>query len=114
MTIPSKKLTEERIRRAYYQDIVYYVCNALDRFYNSKTVCGTSARPTTHVQERLKEVLAKAHSYTTRERIIHLAERGNVGVWVWGNDEHDHLESLTCPILISADHLRELLAKIPK
>jgi hypothetical protein len=38
---------------------------------------------------------------------------GDVGVWVWGGDGQDHPESLTCPVLMSAEQLRELLAKIP-
>lgn len=32
-------------------------------------------------------------------------------VWYWLGDGNDHLESLTCPILIEASELRELLEK---
>lgn len=31
-------------------------------------------------------------------------------VWTWQGDSEDHLESLTCPVLIGAGDLRELLA----
>ena len=31
------------------------------------------------------------------------------GVWHWGGDEHDHLESLTCPVLIAAADLRAII-----
>ncbi len=108
-----REQSQETNRRVYYQNIVYHVCNALDEFYREKTVCGTAEQPTTHVQERLKEVLELARGCQLRERVVRLAESGMHGVWVWTGDGHDHPESLTCPVLISADHLRELLAKIP-
>ena len=31
-------------------------------------------------------------------------------VWFWQADEEDHVESLTCPVLIPAEALRKLLA----
>jgi hypothetical protein len=33
----------------------------------------------------------------------------NKDYWCWGNDEHDHLESLVCPIVITADDLRSIV-----
>lgn len=105
--------SEERRRRVYYQDLVYHVCDSLDRFYPSKTICGTADAPTTHLQERLKVVLDSAWGHAIRQETVRLAERGDVGVWVWGGDGNDHLDSLTCPILICAEQMRELLGKIP-
>lgn len=38
--------------------------------------------------------------------------RASIGeVWHWQGDGEDHLESLTCPVLISADDMRELIGK---
>lgn len=105
--------TEEKRRRVYYQDIVYHVCNAMKRFYPTETVCGTAEQPSTHLQERLQELLNLAWGHTIRQQTVKFAERGDIGVWVWGGDGDDHPESLTCPILISAEQMRELLAKIP-
>lgn len=37
-------------------------------------------------------------------------QRERIGeVWLWQGDGEDHLESLACPILITADQLREEL-----
>ena len=36
------------------------------------------------------------------------------GVWLWQGDEEDHLESLSCPILIDAQDLRDLLGEVKK
>ncbi len=47
----------EKRRRVYYQDIVYAVCNKLDRVYVPKCVCGTVDSPTTQVQERLESLI---------------------------------------------------------
>jgi hypothetical protein len=41
----------------------------------------------------------------------HALHRERIGeVWYWQNDEYDHLDSLTCPVLIEANDLRELVA----
>lgn len=31
-------------------------------------------------------------------------------VWIWQNDEEDHPESLTCPVLMSVEHVRAFVA----
>jgi len=49
----------EKDRRIYYQDIVYEVCNILDKANTSnRIVCGTVEQPTTEVQDKLREMLA--------------------------------------------------------
>ncbi len=48
--------TEKR-RRIYYQDIVYHVCNALDRRFGGVTRCGTWADPSTEVQEKINRLV---------------------------------------------------------
>lgn len=54
-----KTLEDENRRRVYYQDIVYAVCNILDRRFGSKsrTVCGTVSEPSTEVQDRCEELV---------------------------------------------------------
>jgi hypothetical protein len=51
-------LDEEKSRRIYYQDIVYAVCNALDRIDGRKPgqgiVCGTFDSPSDQVQRRME------------------------------------------------------------
>lgn len=46
----------EKSRRVYYQDIVYAVCNELDKILPGTTVCGSWAEPSTEVQERMKAI----------------------------------------------------------
>jgi len=47
----------EQERRIYYQNIVYHVCNALDRIDGKRPghgiVCGTADEPSTAVQQRI-------------------------------------------------------------
>jgi len=45
----------EKERRIYYQDIVYHVCNALDKIDGDRMAitCGTVETPTTQVQDRM-------------------------------------------------------------
>lgn len=58
------KLRREFNARIYYQDIVYHVCNVLDRIDGKRVggglVCGTLETPTQEVQERMDKLLAKA------------------------------------------------------
>lgn len=35
------------------------------------------------------------------------------GGWIWQGDGTDHLESLTCPVVIAAADLRDILANQP-
>ncbi|QIE84729.1 hypothetical protein [Pseudomonas nitroreducens] len=52
-----------------------------------------------------------------RERVANLQayrdgdSYGGTGVWAWAGDGEDHLESLACPIVISANDLRALIAQ---
>lgn len=57
-------IAEEKYRRTYYQDIVYAVCNELDRAgvtfvagERHKTLCGTIESPSTMVQESMKKLV---------------------------------------------------------
>ena len=66
-------MVEEKERRIYYQDIVYTVCNFLDKIDGKRTgrngiVCGTADSPSRAVQDRmellvqeLKELREKAN-----------------------------------------------------
>lgn len=47
----------EKNHRVYYQDIVYRVCNELDRVLVGRTVCGTADSPATQVQDRIEIVV---------------------------------------------------------
>ena len=49
----------EKRRRVYYQDIVYAVCNRLDKVTPGTTVCGSWAEPSTNVQDRLDDVIQR-------------------------------------------------------
>jgi len=49
----------EKRRRVYYQDIVYAVCNRLDKVAFGTTVCGSWAEPSTNVQDRLDDVIQR-------------------------------------------------------
>lgn len=42
------------------------------------------------------------------------AASSGVGWWVWQGDGEDHVESLTCPILIRAEQMREVQAEIDR
>lgn len=51
---------EEKRRRIYYQNIVYHVCNSLDRIFGKRTtrgewiVCGTIDEPTGQVEAAMQ------------------------------------------------------------
>ena len=49
----------EKRRRVYYQDIVYAVCNRLDKVSPGTTVCGSWAEPSTNVQDRLDDAIQR-------------------------------------------------------
>ena len=55
-----ERLKDEKQRRVYYQDIVYAVCNIMDRYLpkDGVVVCGTIEHPSTDVQTLL-EILLK-------------------------------------------------------
>ena len=48
------------------------------------------------------------------ERLNRLIDERDGSVWIWQGDEEDHPESLSCPILISADQMRGILAENAK
>ena len=54
-----ENLGKEKSRRIYYQDIVYYVCNILDKFREEKIVCGTVDSPSYEVQNMMDTILEK-------------------------------------------------------
>lgn len=53
----SQEARDEYRRRIYYQNIVYEVCNELDKHYSTITISGTADNPSTHVIDRLRGVL---------------------------------------------------------
>ena len=62
----------EKNRRIYYQDIVYKVCNLLDRHYGRKPgtglVCGTIEEPSNEVQDELATLL---NEHAALKRALH-------------------------------------------
>ena len=73
--------TDEKALRVYYQDIVYYVCNALDRINRRQpgrgVVCGTFETPTRNVQQQI-DAVADA---ITRVRLIATCDHEGVFGW---------------------------------
>lgn len=58
---------DEKDRRIYYQDIVYKVCNALDKLTPGKhIVCGTIEEPSTDVQDRVEELVKEISRRTDK------------------------------------------------
>lgn len=66
----------EKDRRIYYQDIVYKVCNLLDKHYGRKPgtglVCGTIDEPSSEVQNELATLLNE-HAALKREIVEYAA-----------------------------------------
>lgn len=64
---------DERRRRVYYQNIVYAVCNSLDRIFGkhasrgSGICCGTVDSPTDQVQAFMREVESKVSAIRSRQ-----------------------------------------------
>lgn len=58
--VTQEELDDEQKRRIYYQDIVYAVCNSLDRIFGKRPgkgiVCGRMESPTTQVQDHMREI----------------------------------------------------------
>jgi hypothetical protein len=54
-------MIDEKARRIYYQDIVYKVCNLLDKHFKLKPgqgiVCGTVENPSTKVQDKISDII---------------------------------------------------------
>mgnify|MGYP001617058531 CR=1 FL=1 len=75
----SNELEVEKKRRIYYQDIVYAVCNLLDRLDEKKPgqgiICGTVESPSAAVQDRLRTLVDNGIALRTLLRHT-LRERG--------------------------------------
>jgi hypothetical protein len=84
------QIADEKQRRVYYQNIVYSVCNSLDRINRaggilglvretgtSHIVCGTVDTPTTEVQDLMREVEKRIDTlYAENKRLrqqVHIA-----------------------------------------
>lgn len=70
-----------------------------------------------HEIERLRTTIEEQHksheievSYQ-RRRLEMYAAAESKNYWIWQGDGEDHLESLTCPILIRPEQLRSLIAE---
>ena len=83
----------EKARRIYYQDIVYAVCNQLDRIFLGRVVCGTVDSPSTKVQE----LMTKLADTDVRRQALNInlikanAELGQAMVEMLGEKEDDRL-----------------------
>ena len=56
---PNHPLFIEKQRRVYYQDIVYTVCNVIDRWKRHNLVgvaCGTASEPSHEVQDKIADM----------------------------------------------------------
>ena len=62
--------------------------------------------------ERLRSELKTALADVERMKPAYDAARGDIGWWCWQGDEFDHPESLTCPVLMSAEQARELVGEV--
>lgn len=72
------KAPDEKRRRVYYQDIVYQICNALDRM-GGTIVCGTVEEPSTAVQTRVLGLIAELQN--AKRRIAELEVRNEDLRW---------------------------------
>jgi hypothetical protein len=68
---------DEKARRIYYQNIVYDVCNEMDKtFMGSRTVCGTVEEPSMQVQQRVSTlVCANREKYKRYAEVVRLLRR---------------------------------------
>lgn len=69
---------DEKLRRIYYQNIVYEVCNLLD-CGDLKTVCGTVETPSRGVQEALSNLIESS-------RYLYVKARGERDIEIERND----------------------------
>lgn len=61
------------------------------------------------LDEALAVIKREAEKLCDENAALHREWNGEV--WYWQGDGEDHLESLTCPVLIEADDLRALLER---
>jgi hypothetical protein len=63
-----QELEREHARRVYYQDIVYSVCNSLDRIFGKRPgkgiVCGTADAPSDGVQRAMTEAEQRCYQWS--------------------------------------------------
>ena len=71
----------EKRRRVYYQDIVYSVCNDLDKILPGTTVCGSWAEPSTEVQDRMK-ALRKVLAYVPAKVLMEAKEKAGCPMFI--------------------------------
>jgi hypothetical protein len=108
-----EKLSDQTNRRVYYQNIVYAVCNTLDRINKahsikcdlSKVVCGTLNSPSTEVQSLMavvakrmdEDCAANAHAISEQEKIIatQAAEIERLRKYVDGQDLRSDFKTAT-------------------
>jgi regulator of replication initiation timing len=64
------------------------------------------------LDKALEDVKKEAAKLVAENEALRRERNGEV--WYWQGDEEDHLESLTCPVLIEANDLRELLERSKK
>lgn len=68
MDVSQEEFDQEKARRVYYQDIVYAVCNSLDRIFSKRpgkgVVCGTVETPTRQVQDLLPQIEARCKEWS--------------------------------------------------
>lgn len=69
------KLGREKSARVYYQDIVYAVCNVLDKVTGERVVCGTVETPTTQVADAMTKMLAQFRELTATATKLANAEK---------------------------------------
>ena len=89
-----RSLGKEKVRRVYYQDIVYHACIALDRFHSRRPgrgiVCGTADEPSDAVQ---REIDALIPAWIAAEAVNEQCW------WWWWNGDED-----CCPVPVSIMH----------
>ncbi len=78
-TVSIEAYEDEKARRVYYQDIVYAVCNSLDRIFSNRpgkgVVCGTSTSPSQQVQQAMQVV---EHRCTQWAQTMAAMQKGEV------------------------------------
>ena len=69
----------------------------------------------TEIAKLLAVIESQAAELAREKENRKLAEQRAGGeVWYWQGNEEDHLESLTCPIIISAEAMRALDAELSR
>ena len=90
--------------------------SALQNFQTSfdqiRTVLGLRATGRFDVLSMTGEVVRERDKY--KELYTTAAAAAKQEVWYWQGDASDHLESLTCPVIIRAEAMRELVAERDK